>query len=492
MTEAAPRVPFDKTAAALTRRLLKDHVRPHLGRSAAALLCMALVAAATAALAKLMEPILDGVFVGHDRSLLAAVGVAVLVVFVVKGLATYGQAVLMNHVGFRIVADIQIAMFAHLMRADLAFFHDNHSGGLVSRFISDVQTLRKGVAECLTGLGKDLLTLLFLVALMFHQDWGLALIAFFAFPAAAVPIVKIGRRLRRVSAATQHVVGGLSTLLEEAFQGVRHVKAYGMESYEERRASVEINRLFRLYSKSVRARVLAHPIMEGLAGLAVFLVIAYGGYQVIEGARTPGAFFSFLTALFLAYEPMKRLAQLNATYQEALAAAERVFALLDTAPAIVDRPGACELQVRAGAVRFESVEFAYKPEVPALAGVSLSVPAGKTAALVGPSGAGKSTVLNLIPRFYDATRGRVTIDGVDVRDVTLASLRASIGLVSQEISLFDDTVRANIAYGRALASDDEIRRAARLAGADDFIAAMPEGYDTRIGELGVKLSGGQR
>jgi ATP-binding cassette, subfamily B, bacterial MsbA len=413
-------------------------------------------------------------------------------VFLIKGFATYGQAVLMSRVGLRIVGRLQMRVVDHAIRQDLAYFHDTPTGTLVSRVLYDTAMLRGIVANVLTGLGKDLLTLAFLVALMFWQDWKLAVIAFFAFPTAIWPILRIGRRTRKVSANTQAEMAELTTLLSQVFQGARHVKAYGMEAYETARAASLIDRVTGLMTKAARIRSAGHPIMETLGGIAIVAVILYGGWQVIEGARTTGAFFSFVTALLLAYEPMKRLTQLNASLQEGLAAAERVYQVLDTPPAIVDRPGARPLEVAGGAIRFEDVRFAYRPDKPALNGVSLDIPAGRTVALVGPSGGGKSTILNLIPRFFDVDSGRVTIDGVDVRDVTLASLRRAVALVSQEVSLFDDTVGANIAYGRQTASEAEIVAAARAAQAHDFIAALPEGYATRIGEHGVKLSGGQR
>jgi subfamily B ATP-binding cassette protein MsbA len=483
---------LDDNTLGLVRRLLQNHVRPHYWRIGAALICMAVAAASTAALAKLMEPVLDDVFFNRDQGRLVAVGAMVLTTFLAKGMGTFGQSVLMNFVGFKIIADFQERMFAHLMRADLAFFHANSAGGLVSRFINDVQVLRKAVSDTLTGIGKDTLTLVFLVAVMFYQDWALALVAFFAFPTAILPIVKIGRRMRRVSATTQDEIGDLSTLLDEAFQGVRHVKAYGMEEYEKRRANAAIQSIFRLLFKATTTRALTHPIMETLGGIAIVAVIYYGGTQVIEGTKTPGTFFSFMTALLLAYEPMKKLANLNANLQEGLAAAQRIFTLIDIEPAIVSTPGAPRLEVGGGEVRFERVDFGYAPGQPALKSLDLLVPAGKTVALVGPSGAGKSTVLNLIPRFYDAEGGAVLIDAQNVREVDIASLRAAIGLVSQEIALFDDTVRANIAYGRPEASEAEIVAAAEQAGAHDFIAGLPAGYDTHVGGRGVKLSGGQR
>jgi subfamily B ATP-binding cassette protein MsbA len=476
----------------LFRRLLSENVRPEVAWLALAFLFMVLVALSTAALAKLMEPVLDQVFTQRDRSRLLEVALSVLAVFVVKGFATYAQAVLMSRVGLRIVARLQTRVVDHAIRLDLAYFHDTPTGTLVSRVLYDTSMLRGIVANVLTGFGKDLLTLVFLVGLMFWQDWKLALIAFFAFPTAIWPILRIGRRTRKVSANTQAEMAELTTLLSQTFQGARHVKAYGMEAYETARAARLVDRVSELMMKAARIRSAGHPIMETLGGIAIVAVILYGGWQVIEGARTTGAFFSFVTALLLAYEPMKRLTQLNAGLQEGLAAAERVYQVLDEPPKIVDRPGARPLSISGGAIRFEDVRFAYRPDKPALDGVTLDIPAGRTVALVGPSGGGKSTILNLIPRFFDADSGAVAIDGQDVRDVTLASLRDSVALVSQEVSLFDDTIGANIAYGRQSASEEEIVAAAKAAQAHEFISGLPEGYWTRIGEHGVKLSGGQR
>ncbi|MBM3548243.1 MAG: ATP-binding cassette domain-containing protein [Alphaproteobacteria bacterium] len=476
----------------LFKRLLGENVRPEIGSLALAFLFMVLVALSTAALAKLMEPVLDQVFTERNREQLLTVALAVLAVFVTKGLATYAQAVLMSRVGLRIVARLQTRVVDHVIRLDLAYFQDTSTGTLVSRVLYDTSMLRGIVANVLTGFGKDLLTLVFLVGLMFWQDWKLALIAFFAFPTAIWPVLRIGRRTRKVTANTQAEMAELTTLLSQVFQGSRHVKAYSMESYETGRAERLIDRVTGLMYKAARIRSAGHPIMETLGGIAIVAVILYGGWQVIEGSSTTGAFFSFVTALLLAYEPMKRLTQLNAGLQEGLAAAERVYQVLDEPPKIVDRAGAKPLAIAGGAIRFDDVRFAYRPDKPALTGVSLDIPAGKTVALVGASGGGKSTILNLIPRFFDADSGRVAVDGQDVRDVTLASLRDAVALVSQEVSLFDDTIGANIAYGRQSASEEEIVAAAKAAQAHDFIEALPEGYWTRIGEQGVKLSGGQR
>jgi subfamily B ATP-binding cassette protein MsbA len=472
--------------------LADDFMRPHVRRMLLAFVLMGLAAGSTAGRAWLMEPVLDRIFVAHEGSLLLLIAGGALALALIKGLADYGEAVLMTRVGQRVIADVQIALFARLMRADLAYFHAHPSGTLISRFTSDAALLRNAAANVLAGIGKDAVTVAFLVGVMFYQDWLLALISFFVFPLAIRPIVGIGRRIRRVTANAQAEIGEFTTLLSQTFQGARHVKAYGMEQYEERRAAGLIERLFVLIDRGTRTRSRASPMMEALGGTAIAVVILYGGHQVISGARTPGALFSFITALLLAYQPLKSLANLNASLQEGLAAAQRIFEVLDVEPAIRDMPGARPLRIAGGEIRFDNVRFAYVPGPAAIDGLSLMIPAGHTVALVGPSGAGKSTMLNLIPRFFDIDSGSIKIDGQDVRAVTIASLRSAIALVAQEVSLFDDTVRANIAYGRFGASTAEIEEAARAAAADAFICELPRGYDTMVGEHGVRLSGGQR
>jgi ATP-binding cassette, subfamily B, bacterial MsbA len=479
-------------SSVLISRLVRGFVWRHAHRIALAFFCMGLAGGSTALRAWLMEPVLDRIFIARESALLLLLAGAALILALVKGVADYAQSVLMSRVGLRVITDVQTALYARLIRADLAYFNAQPSGILISRLISDVWLLRNAAANVLTGIGRDAVTVVFLVGVMFYQDWALALIAFVAFPLAIRPIVSIGKRMRRVSVNTQVEMGQLTTLLSQTFQGARHVKSYGMEDYEKERAAGLFERVFRLADRANRTRARAGPMMEALGGAAIALVIFYGGHQVIDGARTPGAFFSFITALLLAYQPVKSLATLNASLQEGLAAAQRVFDVLDIEPTIRDRPGAQPLQIAGGEVRFEAVRFGYQPGTVALDGVSLTVPAGSTVALVGPSGAGKSTLLNLIPRFYDADNGTIAIDGQPVGSVTIASLRGAVALVSQEVSLFDDTVRANIAYGRFGAPQADIEMAAAAAGADGFIRELPHGYDTVVGEHGIRLSGGQR
>ncbi|MBO32920.1 MAG: lipid A export permease/ATP-binding protein MsbA [Rhodospirillaceae bacterium] len=473
-------------------RLGQESIRPYVGWIIFALVCMALVAGATALSAYLMKPVINDVFVGKDRGLLLPISAAVILTFAVKGLANYGQAVLMSFVGLRIVTDTQHRLYAHLMQLELGFFHDSPTGNLLSRFTIDINMMRNAVSNALTGFGKDFLTLIFLVGVMFWQDWMLALIAFVVFPIAVFPIVRLGRRMRKVTVNTQEEMGQFTTLLEQTFQGARVVKAYGMEEYEKGRVRTIAERIFNLVFKAARTRSLASPIMETLGGLAVALVIFYGGLRVIDNSMDPGSFFSFITALLLAYEPMKRLANLNASLQEGLAGAQRLFVLLDREPHIQEMPDAHELEITGGALHLDQVKFSYVSDQPALDNVTIDVPAGKTVALVGPSGAGKSTILNLIPRFYDVDGGKISIDDSDITKLTFASLRGAVALVSQDVTLFDDTIRANIAYGRLEASEEQIIEAAKNAAAHDFIVEMPDGYDTYVGERGTKVSGGQR
>ena len=482
----------ENTTYALVKRLLKESVRPYLKWIGFALVGMVFVAGATAASAWLMKPVINDVFVAKNKEFLLPISIAVLVTFAIKGFANYAQSVIMHYVGQRIITDTQHRLYGHLTRMDLGFFHQTPTGSLISRFTVDINMMRAAVSNALTGIGKDFLTLIFLVGVMFIQDWYLAVIAFVVFPVAILPIVKLGQRIRKVTVSTQEEIGQFTTLLEQTIQGARVVKAYGMEEYEKGRFRNIAERVFQLVFKTARIRSMASPIMETLGGVAVALVIFYGGFRVIEQSMNPGAFFSFITALLLAYEPMKRLANLNASLQEGLASAQRLFGLLDTKPNIIDKPDAATLKIKGGNIVLNQVNFSYIPKHPVINGVSLSVPAGKLVALVGPSGAGKSTILNLIPRFYEVDSGIIKIDGIDVRDATLDSLRGNIALVSQEIILFDDTVRANIAYGRPDASEKEITQAAKNAAAHDFIEAMSNGYDTYVGERGTKVSGGQR
>ncbi len=480
------------TSDALVRRLAKEQLWPQRGRIGLTFICMVLVAGSSAAMIYLLKDVVDQVLVARDREMLYLLPGVIIGLALVSGIAGYFEAVNMEVIGHRMVANLQRLMYRGMIWSDLQFFHDNSVGRLISRFINDAGLLRFSVAKALTGLVKDSLLVVFLVTILLVHNWVLALLTVVVFPLALYPIVRIGKRMRKISRNTQVETGELTTLLDETFQGARHVKAYTMEEQETARATRAIEKIFDLTRKAARVQAISRPLMETLGGIALALAILYGGSQVIEGTMTTGELASFLAALLAAYKPMKNIANLNATLQQGLAAAQRVFNILDLAPSIDDKAGAVQLDKIRGDIRFTDVQFRYDDKGTALNGIDLDIPAGKTVALVGPSGAGKSTILNLIPRFYDANSGSVTVDGHDVRDVALESLRRCIGLVSQEISLFDDTIRANIAYGRPGATEEEITRAAIDADAHDFITGLPDGYDTHVGGRGVKLSGGQR
>jgi len=476
----------------LTKRLVSTYLRPYKSTVAGAAVFMAVAAAMTGAMAYLMESIIDDVFTAKNVSQLWPVALMVFGSFFFRGIATYGHTVMMSKVGQRIIADVQNDMFSTLLKADLSFFHERSSGELMSRMISDANIMRAAVSDSLTSMGKSVLTLMVLMGVMFYQDWKLTIITLFVFPMAAFFVARLGKKLRRVATDAQEQTAQFSGLLGQVFQGIRHVKSYGMEGAEEQRIGHSVESIYRLMYKAFRVSALATPMSEILSGAAIVTIIVYGGYQVMEGVSTAGKLFSFITAFLLAYEPMKRIAKLNNTFQIGLAAAERVFFILDNKPSIRNKYKAKKLKLKKATLLLENMNFTYPDGTQALRDVSLVIPAGKTVALVGASGSGKSTILNLIPRFYDLDTGSILINGIDIRDVTLKSLRGHMALVSQEIAIFDDPIKDNIAYGSKNASDKDIIKAAKMAAAHDFIMELPEQYNTCGGEHGVKLSGGQR
>ncbi|MGE4352138.1 MAG: ABC transporter ATP-binding protein [Bdellovibrionales bacterium] len=481
-----------KSSYTLLKRLFKGYLKPHLTGFITAALFMGIDAATTGALAKMIEPIINELGKGHTETYITGLSIMIVAIFAARGFSTYCHTVIMNKIGQRIVTDVQQELHRHLLRADLAFFHANASGALMMRLTNDVGIMRQAVGECMTSSFKGGLTLAFLTGVMFYQDWRLSLACFFVFPVSALFVAQVGKHMRRYSRKSQEEIGKFGALLSQIFLGMRHVKAYGMEKAEHDRVKGTTEAVYKLAVKGYHVSALANPMAELLSGIAIMTVILYGNWQVEQGHTTTGALFSFITAFVLAFDPMKRTAKVNAQLQSGLAAAERIFQILDIKPQIVDTPNAVPLETKDYTIELEHVLFDYVDGTPALRDVSLTVPNGKTVALVGPSGAGKSTIINLIPRFYDVKSGSITIGGKEIRDLTIQSLRAHLALVSQETALFDDTIRANIAYGRPEASFEEIQQAAKDAFAHEFIEKLPQGYDTIAGESGVKLSGGQR
>jgi len=472
------------------RRLL-SYLRPYLWpRFVLAVACMLSRSAVETSVPFLARFTFDQVFHQQHPEALPLVVLLVLGAAFLRGGLDFVGGYLNDWVGQRVVTDLRNELTAHIQRLDLAFFNRRRAGQIVSRVISDVGIVRGAVTDAVTSIFQEFPTLLGLTVTAFYLDWVLALLAICLFPAAALPIRYLSLQLRQTTRRMQDGIGRLNALLHENVQGNRVVKAFGQEGYEQRRFDEHNERLLRIYMRTSVLRAL--PITEMLAGIAVAGIIWYGGSSVISGARTQGSFMAFIIALFLLYEPFKKLVRTNNTIQQGLAGAERVFELLDTAPQVVDRPGAVALRGVRAAIEFHAVSFAYDPGEPVLRDINLRIPVGQVVALVGMSGGGKSTLADLIPRFYDVTAGRITIDGTDIRDLTLASLRTHIAVVTQFTFLFNDSVRNNIAYGDSNRSMDEIVAAARAANAHDFIVEMSRGYETGIGDLGVRLSGGQR
>jgi len=465
--------------------------KPHAVKFSIAMVCMLVVGATTSALAFLVKPTLDEIFLKQNANMLRWIPLAVVGIYLIKGGCSYAQTILMNFIGQRVVADLRAELYRKIQTQSLAFFTRNPTGILMSRITNDVGYVQGAVSEAVTALLKDSFTLICLVFVIFYRDWQLAIIAMFVFPLAVYPIVKFGQKMRQVATRTQVTVGSLMTLLQETISGTRIVKAFSMEEYENRRFSGENERLFRLTLKSVSINALSSPFMEFLGGLGISAIIFYGGYQVIHGQSTPGTFFSFLTALIMLYEPVKRLTNVNNTIQQGIAGAQRVFAIIDLVPEIRNLPGATPLPRISREIEIRDVTFRYE-EAPVLRKIDLRIRTGEVVAFVGMSGGGKTTLVNLIPRFYDVTEGAITIDGRDIRDVTVESLRGQIAIVAQQTILFNDTVRNNIAYGDIVKTEEEIVAAAKAANAHDFIVRLPMGYDTLIGEQGTKLSGGER
>ncbi len=474
----------------LYRRLLKQ-VKPHWHRLAIAMVCMVGVAASRSVSVYLIKPVLDDIFMDKRAEMLKVLSLVVLIVFVIKGLSDWGQAYFMNYVGQRIVALLRQRLYDHLHRLPLSFFDKMPTGRLMSRVTNDVNLIQGAVSNTVTGLFKDSLTVMGMIFVMFYQDWQLALIAMVVLPFAFYPVVKFGRMLRRISTKSQESMGDISIILHETIGGSRIVKAFGMEEYEKGRFNQENMQYFRYLMKSVMLRALSSPLMEFLGGISIVFTILYGGYRVVQNVSTPGEFFSFLGALLMLYEPIKRLSRLNNVVQEGVAAAHRIYEILDIPPEIEDKPDAIHLPPMGDKIEFRNVQFSYDNK-PVLKDINLEVAAGEVIAIVGVSGAGKSTLVDLIPRFYEVSSGSILIDRTDIRDVTIGSLRAQIGVVTQQTILFNDTVRNNIAYGDINKSDEEIIAAAKAANAFEFIMKMPQGFDTVIGEQGARVSGGER
>lgn len=475
----------------MVKRLWRDWVYPYRWRVFVALILMAIVAGVTSAYPLVIDWTFD-LLAEKDPLVLSTIPFAVLLVTWVKAISLYSQTVVTSGIVNRVIEDLQRALYRHLVTADLSRLQRDAVGTLTARFTVDMEAMRGALNRTVTGAVRDSLTVVALAGTMIYLDWLLALIVFTVYPAAGAVIVLIGKRLRQIAAALQAGFGGLTALLNESLAGARMVKAYRLETYEMDRAGRSFRDLREQAMRAVRVRAALEPFLEVSGGIAVAGVVAFAAWRITTGEGSVGDFTGFVAALLIAAQPVRAIGGLNASLQEGLAAAGRLFEVLDEPPTVVDRPTARPLVITGPRIEFRAVSFGYQPGRAALNRLELAVEAGETVALVGRSGGGKSTIFNLIARLYDPDHGQVLVDGQDLQDVTLASLRDSLALVSQDAVLFDDSVRANIGFGKPGAGQEAIEAAAHAAALHEFILSLPEGYGTRVGEQGGRLSGGQK
>jgi len=467
-------------------------LKPYKARLLIAMFSMIMVSAFGSAQAYLIKPLIDKIFISKDAFMLNMLPLALVLVFLCKGVFYYLYSSILDITGQSIIKNLRQDIFAHVHALPISFFHKTPTGELISRVINDATLIQNAVSRALIGILKDFFQVIGLLGVVLYLNWKLAVISFIFLPLAIIPVVKFGKKFRQLSTNNQRTVAKVSNILHETITGHRIVKAFGMEAYETGRFSAMVEKLFGIIVKDIKINSLQHPIMELFGGVGISAVIWYGGHQVIAGQSTPGTFLSFMTALIMIYDPIKGVSDINSPIQQGLAAATRVFGLLDIQPEIEDRPGALLLPPFKENIEFRQVDFSYDRETRVLKDINLTVKAGEVLALVGPSGGGKTTLVNLIPRFFEVSQGAILIDGHDLREVTQKSLREQLAIVSQQTILFNDTVRNNIAYGDPHRAQEDIVAAAEAANALEFIKALPRGFDTMIGESGARLSGGQQ
>lgn len=468
-------------------------VRPYMGQVVVAALAMLVVAGTSSGVPLLVEPVMDKIFVERNRAMLLPIALGIVGLFTVKGIAWYIQGFLMGRVGHRIIADLRKRLLERVLAQDLVFFHKTPSGEIVSRITFDTTQVQNAVTRALTGLFQHGATVVGLAAVLFYQNWRLAAVATLIFPVAVYPLSRFGKLIRGYSRRTQEHMGLLNSLLYETVTGVRVVKIFRIEAPIRASIDGEIDRIYGTLSQTARVEAASHPVMEWIGAVGVGAVILLGGHFVIDGTVTTGQFFGFTSAVFLMYDPVRRMNGTWQQIQQGVAAAERIFVWLDREPRVVSHGARRLPPARQRTLSFDNVEFRYQEDGdPVLRDISLAIPAGRTVAIVGPSGAGKSTLADLVGRFYDPTAGRIAFDGIDLRELSIDNVREQIAMVDQHTVLFDVSIADNIGYGRPGAGRDDIVAAAKAANAHNFIAELPQGYDTPIGENGVTLSGGQR
>ncbi len=501
----------------LVKRILFEFVLPHYKSFLLSILLMLLIATTTSLHAWLVQPALDEVFgIGGSKinfsewlpesfsiknnlahksnkeKALIIIPILVLLVTFVKGFATYFQLLITNVISLKITSEARIKLYRHFITSDISKLHNKSSGDMIASIINEINGIVGLINSCINGFVKQFFTLAALIFIMFQQSVELSLVAFIGFPLAAYPIYKIGRKMRNLSFKNQEMSAKFTSQMSDTLQYSKLVKAYHCEEFEIGRMSKIIDAIFKMSKKITRLSLISSPFVESLAGFGVAAVIWYGGMQVVNGQTTPGAFFSFFTAMMMAYRPLKSISSMNSGIQLGLAAATRFYQTIDEKPTIVNKPNAFHLENTIGNIEFCDVNFSYQNNQETINNLNFSIKTGQSVALVGHSGGGKSTIMNLLLRFYDPQLGKITLDGHNIADLTLASLRSSMSVVNQEVMLFDDTVLENIRYGKTSATEEQIIEAAKMAEADEFIANLPEKYQTKVGQNGIRLSGGQR
>ena len=480
------------TTREIVERIWREHLRPHVFLLVCATIAMVLTAATTGAIPFLIQRTADDVFVAKQVDMVCWITAAIVVITVLKAISEYVANVTVAYLGHRFIADLRLQMFNKLAKADLGWIQTVHSGRILSGFLNDANLIRATASRVIVTLGENLLKVVILVGTMVYMDPRFSMLVLLFLPFAWFMLSRQRRKMRKSTTKSLQETGDLSALVTQTLRGMRVVRAYKQEAQEEERASSAIDRALEFTMRGTRARAASSPAMEILVGFGFAAAIYVAGTQGVRGDLTLGHFMGFMTAALLIYGPLKSVATLQTQLQEGVAASNRVLGIIDRESNLVEAPDAKTLELKKGEITFRDVTFAYDPENVVLKGVSLTVPPGKTVALVGPSGSGKSTLVNLALRFFDPAKGTVLIDGQDIGDVTISSLREAIGLVTQDPILFDDTIRANIAYGAKPLVEDEVIAAAKAAAAHDFIMGLPKGYDTRVGEAGGLLSGGER
>lgn len=451
-----------------------------------------ITAGTTGLVALLFKYVVDDILIEKNVLMLQLIPLAVVGIYIVKALSDYFSYFFMADVGQRVIMNVRDALYGHIQTLSMPYFISTPTGVLISRITNDVNMIQSSVTNAVTEFIREALKLVGLVVVVFYRSAELALIAMIVFPLVIYPISQFGKMLKRYSTKSMKFMGDVMSILDEGISGIRIVKAYNMEEHEKRRFSTENRRYYRNWMKRIAVRAVSSPLMELIAGLSGAFILWYGGMKVVAGTLSAGDFASFILAVGMLYSPIRKLNTVNIEIQEGIAAAKRIFNVLDTMPEIADKPDAVDLGVVDGEFEFQDVSFTYTGEEYALRGVSFKAEKGSRIALVGESGSGKTTIANLLPRLFETTSGRIIVGGSDIRNVTMKSLRMNIAMVTQEMVLFNDTIRANIAYGTENASEESVIEAARAAHAHEFIMQMPQGYDTIVGESGVRLSGGQR